>query len=86
MAIDLDSIAKIAEISAPFIAVVGFGWWLRDQFSKNSRNIFEFFNAKIDEHEKLDQSRHEDNLNEFRQIAVALAQMGYRRGNQKHGG
>lgn len=59
-------------------------WWLSRQFSE-ARKVFyealehhrETFSEKVDNHERLDQDRHEQNLDRFGSIQVALAKLGY---------
>lgn len=53
-----------------------FGWkardWLAKQFSETRSSFFE----KIEEHEQVDQKRHEENLQRFSDIRVELARQG----------
>lgn len=58
-------------------SVAGLGWWLRGEFRKVEKaqsNI-------LDVHEEKDQKRHEENLDRFAQIKIALARLGYRNGS-----
>lgn len=59
-------------------------WWLSKQFSETRKGLYEAlerhrdnFSEKVDEHEQLDQDRHEENLARFGSIQVALAKLGY---------
>lgn len=81
----------IATIGATAVAVVfsiwGLGWWLRGKFQeikdygdKRWLRVSQMFTQKVDDHENQDQQRHEDNLNRFMRIEVALAQLGWRNG------
>ena len=54
----------------------GLGWWLSGRFRR-----IEVSNATmLDTHETKDQERHEENLERFSKISVALARLGYKNG------
>lgn len=65
--------------------VVTVAWWLRDQFAKRDEKLAERFDElrsavtdKVDEHEQVDQSRHEENIKRFGDINGALNLVNYR--------
>lgn len=68
--------AIVGAIVGPFISVSLLGWWLRGQFAdaKDSAAL------NLAEHEQRDQARHEDNLQRFGVLNVALARLGYKNG------
>lgn len=58
-------------------SIAGLGWWLSGRFRKvetGQRSI-------LDAHETKDQERHEENLERFKNISIALARLGYRNGS-----
>ena len=57
-------------------SAVGLGWWLSGQF----RKVEKVQHAMLIAHEDKDQERHEENLERFGKISVALARMGYKNG------
>lgn len=75
---DFDTFRIIAETVTPLAGIVGLGWWLRSQFSDTKKELYEAY----EQHEKQDQSRHEDNLREFAKVFVALAELGWRNGKR----
>jgi hypothetical protein len=58
-------------------SIVGLGWWLSGQFRKIEKGQ----DAILDAHEEKDQKRHEENLERFRLISIALARLGYKNGS-----
>ena len=57
-------------------AVGCLGWWLSGRF----RAIEVAYKDSLDAHEVKDQSRHEENLDRFNKINIALTRMGYKNG------
>jgi hypothetical protein len=57
-------------------SVAGLGWWLSTQF----RKVEDSHRAMLVVHEAKDQERHEENLERFKLISVALARLGYKNG------
>ena len=72
MGIDPSIVALFSSIAS----VAGLGWWLRGEFRKAEKGQ----ESIIDAHEAKDQERHEENLERFAQIKVALARLGYKNG------
>lgn len=77
-----DVILEIIKASSP-LAVAGLGWWLSGRFRKveeagNERltKITDAFRSAIQDHERVDQKRHEENLGRFANIRVMLARAG----------
>jgi hypothetical protein len=58
-----------------YAAVATLGWWLSGRF----RSVEEHNQATMKNHEILDQTRHEENLNRFSDINVKLARLTPRR-------
>ena len=58
-------------------SIGGLGWWLSGQFRKVEKGQ----EIILDAHETKDQERHEQNLERFRGISVALARLGYKNGS-----
>jgi hypothetical protein len=58
------------------ISVATLGWWLSGRFviSEDKQQ------TQLDRHEEKDQERHDQNLERFRVISVALARLGYTNG------
>jgi hypothetical protein len=56
-------------------SVAGLGWWLSGRF----RSIETAQRKMLDTHEDKDQERHEENLERFSQIGIALAVLGYKK-------
>ncbi len=57
-------------------SVAGLGWWLSGRFRKIETSNA----AALTTHDEEDQRRHEENLERFRLISVALARLGYKNG------
>jgi hypothetical protein len=70
----LAAVAVVFGSSLSSAAMLGF--WMSRQFSSAKKELY----VKIDEHEREDQRRHEDNLGEFRRIYIGLTQLGWRNG------
>lgn len=47
-------------------------------------NLSKYSQRMLDDHEKLDQARHEQNLQRFENISVRIAQLGNNNGNPVH--
>jgi hypothetical protein len=58
-------------------SIAGLGWWLSRQFRKVEKGQ----ETILDAHEAKDQERHEENLERFTQIKIALARLGYKNGS-----
>lgn len=80
--LDIDTLAKIAEISTPILSVSGLGWWLRGKFNSGEKHT----NNVMAAHEVVELSRfkdiftmtrqnHTENLRNFRAVAVAIAKI-----------
>jgi hypothetical protein len=67
----------VTAVAASTSSAAGLGWWLSGRFRKTEN----FHRELLSSHEKEDASRHEDNLERFRLISVALARLGYTNGN-----
>ncbi len=69
-------IETLTAVLTSVASVAGLGWWLRGEF----RRVEKGQDAILDAHEAKDQERHEENLERFAQIKVALARLGYKNG------
>jgi hypothetical protein len=58
-------------------SVFGLGWWLSGKF----RAVEEAARNQLSSHEARDQERHEENLERFSKISVALAGRGHKNGS-----
>lgn len=58
-------------------SVATLGWWMAGRFRASDDRQ----SSQLDKHEEKDQERHEENLERFRLISIALARLGYTNGN-----
>lgn len=77
MVIEAQILTAAATVVSCAGAVAGLGWWLSGRFRKVESGQRTILAA----HETKDQERHEENLERFRLISVALARLGYRNGS-----
>ena len=70
-------LAIVTTAASSAVSVAGLGWWLAGKFS----DVKEAASENLASHEKRDQQRHEENLQRFGSISVALARLGYRNGS-----
>jgi membrane protein YqaA with SNARE-associated domain len=66
-------VAIFAMIGGSVGSAVGLGWWLSGRFREAENNQL----VQLNHHEMRDQKRHEENLERFRHISIALARLGY---------
>lgn len=59
------AIMTLASATTP---VAFLGWWLKSQFDKVEKATA----RALVEHEKIDQERHEENLNRFTNISISI--------------
>lgn len=74
----------ITSLGSAAIASAGLGIWIMRQFNDQRQNFYqaldaqrERFELKVDNHERIDQERHEDNLAEFKTISNTLTRLEY---------
>ncbi len=77
MGIDSTIVNAALALVGSAASVAGLGWWLSGQF----RKVEKAQNNILDAHEEKDQKRHEENLDRFKNISVALARLGYKNGS-----
>lgn len=76
--------AIIAGLTAAgtLLAVVAvFGWRARDWLAREFTKTRETFYNKMEERDRTNLQRHEENLRQFSKIYIALARLGWRNGN-----
>lgn len=72
-------VSTAVTVLSPAGSVLVLGWWLRGRFEAVDNRS----EARWIEHESRDQARHEDNLNRFADIRVALTSLGWRGGGSR---
>lgn len=81
-------ITTLASAAVPSAAL---GVWIMRQFAAQTKSFYQAlesqrlsFEAKVDDHERVDQGRHNDNLKEFRDISNSLTRLEYGAPRPKH--
>lgn len=74
----------ITTLGSAVITSAGLGVWIMKQFDNQRQTFYRAldqqrtaFEQKVDDHEEVDQKRHEDNLDEFKQISNTLTRLEY---------
>lgn len=74
----------ITTLGSAVITSAGLGVWIMKQFDNQRQTFYRAldqqrtaFEQKVDDHEDVDQKRHEDNLEEFKQISNTLTRLEY---------
>lgn len=81
----------ITSLASAAVASAGLGVWIMRQFDNQRQSFYRAlegqrlaFEEKVDEHERVDQDRHNDNLKEFRDISNSLTRLEYGAPRPKH--
>lgn len=81
----------ITSLASAAVASAGLGVWIMRQFDNQRQSFYRAlegqrlaFEEKVDEHERVDQGRHNDNLKEFRDISNSLTRLEYGAPRPKH--
>lgn len=81
----------ITSLASAALASAGLGVWIMRQFDNQRQSFYRAletqrlsFEEKVDEHERVDQDRHNDNLKEFREISNSLTRLAYGAPRPKH--
>lgn len=81
----------ITTLASAAVTSAGLGVWIMRQFDSQRQSFYRAlegqrtaFEEKVDEHEIVDQGRHDANIKEFREISNALTRLEYGVPRPKH--